>query len=214
MYQLRSLDDNPLLAGMAWGSGAILPTVPHRSHTMKSNLVPRSLRLGLAALALLVGYFVVPMGTGSAYLVPRLTLTLVAIAVLGVTILYQLRNHTDAIGAVVLLVMLVVFAFALVFLGVQKADPSQFVGIETRVDALYYTLTTITTTGYGDVHARGQLARGLVTALMAFNMVVFASAGAAILARLGSLPSTRHSSSADGDASAHARSAAGPAPER
>ena len=152
---------------------------------MTSDVVSRGLRLGASALVLLVGYFVVPIGSDSQHFVLRLAVTLLLIATLGVTILYQLRRHADAVGTLMLLVLLVVFAFALTFLGVQTADPPQFVGINTRLDALYYTLTTITTTGYGDVHARGQLARGLVTALMAFNMVVFTSAGAAILARLG-----------------------------
>ncbi len=152
---------------------------------MTSDVVSRGLRLGASALVLLVGYFVVPIGSDSQHFVLRLAVTLLLIATLGVTILYQLRRHADAVGTLMLLVLLVVFAFALTFLGVQTADPTQFVGINTRLDALYYTLTTITTTGYGDVHARGQLARGLVTALMAFNMVVFTSAGAAILARLG-----------------------------
>jgi hypothetical protein len=53
--------------------------------------------------------------------------------------------------------------------------PRQMAGLSTRTDALYFTLSTMTTIGYGDVHAEGQVARALVCGLIVFNVVVVAS---------------------------------------
>ena len=72
-------------------------------------------------------------------------------------------------------VYVVVMFFALTYYLLERADPEQFSGLETRTDALYFTLSTMATVGYGDVHAEGQLARGLASALIVFNVVVVAS---------------------------------------
>jgi hypothetical protein len=66
-------------------------------------------------------------------------------------------------------------AFALTFYLLELASPGQFEDLHTRTDALYFTLTTMATVGYGDIHAKGQAARALVTAVIAFDVVVVAS---------------------------------------
>jgi len=74
----------------------------------------------------------------------------------------------------VLLLELVVIVFSLTYFLIARNEPTQFVGLETRLDALYFTVTTTATVGFGDIHAEGQLARGLVTAQMAFNVAFIA----------------------------------------
>jgi voltage-gated potassium channel len=74
-----------------------------------------------------------------------------------------------------MLLILLVMAASLTFFLLDQASPDAFVGLETRTDALYFTLTTMTTVGFGDVHAEGQLARALVCVLIVFNVVVVAS---------------------------------------
>lgn len=86
------------------------------------------------------------------------------------------------------LLIVTVFAFSLVY--VLLADHfGQFAGLHTRTDALYFTLTTLATVGYGDVHAVGQAARVAVSWQIAFNLVYVAAAVAvlsgAIRRRLG-----------------------------
>jgi len=44
-------------------------------------------------------------------------------------------------------------------------------------------MATLTTVGYGDVHAAGQVARVVVTCQLVFNVVVIAT-GASVLARV------------------------------
>ena len=54
-------------------------------------------------------------------------------------------------------------AFALADYVVAGSRPGQFVRPAHPVDALYFALTTLTTIGYGDVHAQGQIARVVVS---------------------------------------------------
>jgi len=63
------------------------------------------------------------------------------------------------------------------------SGPGQFVGLETKTDALYFALATLTTVGYGDVHAAGQVARGVVAVQLVFNVAVIAT-GASVLSRV------------------------------
>jgi hypothetical protein len=66
-------------------------------------------------------------------------------------------------------VVLIIFSSA--YYVVESARPEEFVSLNTRLDALYFSITTAATVGFGDVHAAGQLARGMVTAHIAFNLV-------------------------------------------
>ena len=70
--------------------------------------------------------------------------------------------------------------FALGYFLLELARPEQIVGLTTRTDALYFTLSTLTTVGFGDVYADGQIARALVSVQMVFD-VVFVAAGVALL---------------------------------
>jgi voltage-gated potassium channel len=72
--------------------------------------------------------------------------------------------------------------FALADYITAVSDPGQFVDLRTKTDALYFALATLTTVGYGDVHAQGQLARGVVAVQLVFNLVVIAT-GASVLTR-------------------------------
>jgi voltage-gated potassium channel len=65
--------------------------------------------------------------------------------------------------------------FAVVY--ARLADiPGEFAGLAPRLDAFYFTFTTLATVGFGDVHASGQTARLVVTIQIAFNLVVLALA--------------------------------------
>jgi len=58
--------------------------------------------------------------------------------------------------------------------------PGQFDELHTKTDALYFTVSTIATVGFGDVHAVGQLARAAVTVQIVFNLV-FLGASVALI---------------------------------
>jgi voltage-gated potassium channel len=69
-----------------------------------------------------------------------------------------------------------VAVFALADLVVTTTVPGQFIDLRAKTDALYFALTTLITIGYGDIHAQGQLARGLLIGQMLFNAIVLATA--------------------------------------
>ena len=92
------------------------------------------------------------------------------------------RTHrvSDRIAVLATLVDVVVVFFAVLY--DRMAD--QFHGVSTRLDALYFAVTTLTTVGYGDITATGQLARALVIVQMFFDLVVVTSAISIVVAAL------------------------------
>jgi len=74
-----------------------------------------------------------------------------------------------ALEAIVLLVSMLVLGFAAVYYAMD-ANQGQFEGLVTRVDSVYFTVTTLSTVGYGDVHATGTAARVVVTVQIMLNL--------------------------------------------
>ena len=83
------------------------------------------------------------------------------------------------IRALVLLLVLTILFFSWCDDSVARL-PGQFVDLHTKTDALYFTVSTIATVGFGDVHAEGQLARAAVTIQIVFNLVFLGAALAMI----------------------------------
>jgi len=132
---------------------------------------------------LLIAYYTFPVEwTGSSPVVVFLSLlvTVGGLAVVGTMMVRELgnvRSGTAGRGERVLsmLLILLVMAASLTFYLLNQIRPDEIVNLETRTDALYFTLSTMTTVGYGDVHAEGQLARALICVLIVFNVVVVAA---------------------------------------
>lgn len=140
---------------------------------MRSSLAP------LVAIALFtLLYLSAPLDTDSWW--AGLLLSLVAI--LGAAPLAFRRSRmvasserpvVAAVNALALLVSMVVLGFSSLYLVVNR-EADQFVDMATRLDAVYFTLTTLGTVGFGDVHPTGQLARGLVSMQIVFDLSLFA----------------------------------------
>jgi voltage-gated potassium channel len=92
----------------------------------------------------------------------------------------QLRGDSDDLQSLVMLLALVLVVFAFGFYTLERSNPGQVAGLSTRIDAFYFTLATMATVGYGDVHAVGQVARALTAVQMIFN-IIFVGALAAVL---------------------------------
>jgi voltage-gated potassium channel len=84
------------------------------------------------------------------------------------------------------LVAIVLWAIALFVLVYARLAgvPGEFAGLATRLDAFYFTFTTLATVGFGDIHASGQAARLVVTVQVAFNLVVLALAAQVLVTAL------------------------------
>ncbi|RKT17137.1 ion channel [Streptomyces sp. 1114.5] len=66
-----------------------------------------------------------------------------------------------------------IFSASYFVLGSHKAE---FAGLETRLDALYFTVVTMATVGYGDITPSGQAARLVVMLQIGYNFVFLAAA--------------------------------------
>lgn len=75
------------------------------------------------------------------------------------------------IQGLIFLVVLVVLFFSTLYVGMA----GQFDGLASKTDALYFTVSTLGTVGFGDVHATGQAARIAVTTQMVFDLVYVAA---------------------------------------
>ena len=81
----------------------------------------------------------------------------------------SLRSTAEAVLAALYLLILV---FALTYHQLALRAPEQFEGIHNQTDALYFTVSIISTVGFGDVTATGTAARAVVTVQMLLDLVV------------------------------------------
>lgn len=141
--------------------------------------------IGLAVVA----YFVVPVsGELDRNAVVRVVITLLCIGLAGGVVVWQVLLQVEdpnrRVDGLILALVVGVLMFALVFYRLEIADPGQIVGLSTRVDSLYFTMSTLLTIGYGDIHAEGQVARVLVLVQMVFNVAVIATAASTLTSRV------------------------------
>jgi voltage-gated potassium channel len=81
----------------------------------------------------------------------------------------------DAAVAITFLFTMLVLGFASTY--VVLADRTHgMVGVETKIDAAYFALVTLSTVGYGDVHAAGQAARVVVSIQIVVDLAFIAVA--------------------------------------
>ncbi|PGH45913.1 Ion channel [Micromonospora sediminicola] len=148
-----------------------------------------------ACVLMLVGYFLVPVEAdpNGLRLALRSAGTLLLVAVVAFLVTGQVRRQLTreqptgreedrALTRLAVALIAGLLVFALADYVVADTRPGEFVGLHTRIDALYFALATLTTIGYGDVHAQGQIARVAVCAQMVFSIGVVAT-GASVVVR-------------------------------
>lgn len=145
------------------------------------------------ALALIVGlifaYYLAPLHVFDFNHPVRQWIGVVAlVALLAALITAQirlvLRGPMDvAIIGLPVVVCMSIVGFSAVYV-VFGREPGEFVGLATRTDALYFTVSTLATVGFGDVHASGQGAEVAVILQIVFNLVFVAGAISVFTARL------------------------------
>ncbi|MEU0229109.1 potassium channel family protein [Streptomyces sp. NPDC006284] len=146
-------------------------------------------RAGVTA-AVVVAYFVLPLDhLGPRRPVLSWVLFALALAVVAVLLLRQIRhvftNRPDSRpGAVLsLLIVLTVHIFSATYYALAKHE-GEFTGLDTRVDALYFTVVTLATVGYGDITPSGQAARIVTVLQIAYSFVFLTAAATALTQRL------------------------------
>jgi hypothetical protein len=164
------------------------PSAEHSAAAKRPALVAVR-RTAVPIVLIITVYYLIPVEPGQtgALRALRIAGTVAGLAAVTWLILRQVSRHFAApedAPLVPLLTALVggIAFFALADYVVAVANPHQFVDLRTKTDALYFALATLTTVGYGDVHATGQVARGIVTVQLVFNVMVIAT-GASVLTR-------------------------------
>jgi voltage-gated potassium channel len=178
-----------------------------RFHVLRNVLVN-----GLTLAGAVLFYYFVPVAQDD-HPVWRLAVFVVGLGTLIFLIVRQLRKQLTAgpdpgvrVHTLITLLYPVVALFALTYYVIQITDPTQFADLKTRTDSLYYTVITLGTVGYGDVHAVGQVARVVSMIQVAFDLVVIGALIAVATSRFQVVPSPtrerRHQSGPDSQPSA------------
>ncbi|WP_197287623.1 potassium channel family protein [Streptomyces apocyni] len=138
--------------------------------------------------AMAAGYFLLPLHfLGPSRPVLSWTVFGCALALIAILLVRQIRDVlVDLPGTrpglvIPVLMCLAVLVFAAGYVSLAR-HPGEFTGLETRVDALYFTVVTLATIGFGDITPQGQTAR-LVTLLQVLYSFVFLTAAATALSR-------------------------------
>src|SRR6476646_6661197 len=148
----------------------------HRPMTKSPSLSVEVLHNAATLAGALLFYYCFPL-TGESSAAWQLLLFGVGLALLIWWIIRELMKQLAAgsngvkIRSLITLLYPVVALFALAYYLIQRNDPTQFDGLVTRTDSLYFTVITLGTVGYGDVHALGQLARVVTMIQVAFDLV-------------------------------------------
>ena len=91
--------------------------------------------------------------------------------------------------------------FSVVYFLMAHAQPTSFGGSMTRTDSLYFSTTVFTTVGFGDITAKSQAARVIVTLQMWLDLVILGLV-ARLVVNAVKLGQHRHSQAAIGSGGA------------
>jgi len=80
------------------------------------------------------------------------------------------RPIPDALQALAVSATMLVLGFSALFESMAHHS-NNFAGLTGKVDAVYFSVTTLSTVGYGDIHAVSSTARLVVTLQIIFNLL-------------------------------------------
>jgi voltage-gated potassium channel len=148
-----------------------LPTIPRRV------LVAALLRSFLSVLVVVTIYFLIPLGhLSEARSVAGFVLgVLLVVIVLAIQLRAIVRSPYPLVRTVEALATtgpLFVIVFATTQFAIGSSQPGSYSQPMTRLDALYFTVTTFTTVGYGDIAPVSQAARLVALLQMVLGLIL------------------------------------------
>jgi voltage-gated potassium channel len=140
-------------------------------------LLSASLRALATTTVLVVLYYALPLDRRStAWTVTQLVLGL---AVLAGIVAWQVRAiigaefpRARAVQALFVTVPFYVLTFAATYFLIAGSGPTNFSEPLSRTDALYFTVTVLSTVGFGDIAPKSEIARLVVTVQMIANLIL------------------------------------------
>ena len=139
-------------------------------------IVRATLRMFLSIAIIIAVYVIVPaedLASGT----PGFGMTLGIVLLLGMIALQLFRTVRDpypevrAATSLLVLVTLLVVIFSLTYAALSVANPNSFTEVLDKSNAIYFTVTTLSTTGFGDIAANSPTARWVVTVQMLFDLI-------------------------------------------
>lgn len=158
-----------------------LPRHERRRRTVKSALT-----IFAIVSLLLLAYAVSPStGTGSAELIVRVIGVLILVGG-ATTLAVRSVMHSEypmlkAAEALVTVLSLLIVLFAYVYLVASNNDPASFSEPLDHTRSMYFTVTTITTVGFGDITPQTNPARIAMTVQMVCNVVLIGAVARLLL---------------------------------
>jgi voltage-gated potassium channel len=150
------------------------PRPRHAGRRRAAVIVVRSL---LVSTVIIVGYFVLPLD--SRWAVDTGIELISGLVIIAALLAWQIRaivrSRQPAAQAVATLGMTVPMFFVLFatcYYLMGQAGPAHFSEALTRLDALYFTITTFATVGFGDIVATSEAARAVVTIQMVLGLIL------------------------------------------
>ena len=138
------------------------------------------IRGGLRTLAtvavLLILYYVLPLDRAGIAAITELVAGLLALGVVLVVQIRAIGKHEHpgvrAVEALAFTIPFFLILFATTYFLMARAQPTNFTEPLTRTDALYFTVTVFSTVGFGDITAKSEATRLIVTVQMLLDLVV------------------------------------------
>ena len=155
-----------------------MPAPEGLTRTQRLRIIAGTLLRALLTTALLVAlYYVAPMDT--AFDTSAVVLLVVCLSAVAAVVVWQVRGITHskypglrAIETLAAVVPLYILAFATTYFLMQLSAGSSFSQPLTRTDALYFAVTVLSTVGFGDITAKTEAARLVVTGQMILDLML------------------------------------------
>ena len=171
------------------------------SHHVTRREVAKTAAWSLGSSAVLItAYAVIPFAPD-----PRAAIwwrLLLGLVVFGVVLAYQARaiaRHERPLRrtavALAILVPLYIVIFASIYVTVSRSDPGAFSRSLSKTEGIYFTVTVLSTVGFGDIVPKIDSARILVTVQMVLNFI-FIGGVVRLIVGLGSRAARRRATEA------------------
>jgi hypothetical protein len=146
-------------------------------HEKRLVVVRAALRTLITVTLVVAIYFLAPMDRA-------ITAATVAELVLGVLVLcgvigWQVRQISRsehpgvrAVEAIAFTLPVYILLFATTYYLMDHANSTTFTQPLSRIDSMYFSVTVFTTVGFGDISAKAQAARAVVTGQMILDLVI------------------------------------------
>jgi voltage-gated potassium channel len=158
-------------------SAGTQPAVPAEAKPPPGKIVRALLRAAGSTIALLVIYYLLPLDHSARWL--AITMLVIGLVALIGLVAFQVRSiiaspypGLRALEALATSVPLFLLLFASTYVVMATLSASSFSQPMTRTNALYFTVTVFATVGFGDITAKTEAARLVVTGQMITDLII------------------------------------------